>query len=83
MYIDYLRGRLENTSDFTQMGLEKIFAVFLEKKEIKLGKVAQPLRVMLTGKTVSPGIFEVMEVLGKKKVLERIDKAVTHIQVKG
>jgi glutamyl-tRNA synthetase len=44
--------------------------------------VAQPLRVALTGKTASPGIFEVMEVLGKKVVLERLGNAVTHIRGK-
>jgi glutamyl-tRNA synthetase len=75
-----LKERLEKAHEFNQEGLEKIFAAFLEEKEIKLGKVAQPLRVALTGKTVSPGIFEMMEVLGKKRVLQRIDKAITHIQ---
>jgi len=46
-------------------------------------QVAQPLRIALTGKTVSPGIFEVMEALGKSKVLERLTQAVTHIRTKG
>ena len=77
-----LKERLEKAHEFNQEGLEKIFAAFLEEKEIKLGKVAQPLRVALTGKTVSPGIFEMMEVLGKKRVLQRIDKAIAHIRKK-
>jgi len=76
------RDLLENTNDFSQKGLEKIFAGFLEERKIPLGKIAQPLRVALTGKTVSPGLFEVMEVLGKKKVIDRIDDAVTHIKKK-
>jgi glutamyl-tRNA synthetase len=75
-----LKERLEKAHEFNQEGLEKIFAAFLEEKEIKLGKIAQPLRVALTGKTVSPGIFEVMEVLGKDRVLQRIDKAIIHIR---
>ncbi len=54
----------------------------MEDREIKLGKVAQPLRVALTGKTVSPGIFEIMEVLGKETTIERIAKVIAHIQAK-
>ena len=37
-----------------------------------MGKVAQPLRVALTGRTVSPGIYEVMALLGKDRTLQRI-----------
>lgn len=80
--LEKLRKRLEETSEFDQENLEKVFIDFLEENEIKLKKIAQPLRVALTGKTASPGIFEVMEVLGKEKVLKRIDKAVSHIRSK-
>ncbi len=80
--LEDLMGRLEKTIDFNQPGLEKTFVTFLEDKEIKLGKVAQPLRVALTGKTVSPGIFEVMEVLGKEMVLKRLSKVIAHIRSK-
>ena len=77
-----LQGRLEKTTDFAQAKLEEIFVAFLEENQIKLRKIAQPLRVALTGKTMSPGIFEVMEVLGKEKGLERIEKAIIHIRAK-
>ncbi len=77
-----LQARLEQTSIFDQEGLEKTFVAFLEANQIKLKKVAQPLRVALTGKTASPGIFEVMEVLGKEAVLERLGKAINHIRDK-
>ncbi len=80
--LEDLQGRLEKTPDFNHSGLEKTFVPFLEEKEIKLGKVAQPLRMALTGKTVSPGIFEVMEVLGKESVLQRLLKAIAHIREK-
>jgi len=80
--LEDLRGRLEKTSVFDQEGLEKTFVTFLEANHIKLKKVAQPLRVAITGKTASPGIFEVMEVLGKEVVLERLGKAITHIRAK-
>jgi len=68
--------------EFNQESIEKLFIDFLEQKVIKLRKLAQPLRVALTGKTASPGIFEVMEVLGKEKVVERIRKATAHIKNK-
>lgn len=77
-----LADTLSKTSQFDQETLEKTFVSFLEEKEIKLRKLAQPLRVALTGKTASPGIFEIMQVLGKEKVIDRIRKAVAHINAK-
>lgn len=77
-----LNNRLAAMSEFNQESIEKLFIDFLEQKEIKLRKLAQPLRVALTGKTASPGIFEVMEVLGREKVVERIWKAVAHMKKK-
>jgi glutamyl-tRNA synthetase len=41
-------------------------------KEIKLGAIAQPLRAALTGRVVSPGIFDVLAVLGREESLARI-----------
>jgi glutamyl-tRNA synthetase len=80
--LEDLMGRLEKWSDFTDKGLEALFITFLEERQIKLGKIAQPLRVALTGKTASPGIFEIMNVLGKEKVLARVGQAIDHIQKK-
>jgi glutamyl-tRNA synthetase len=45
-----------------------------------LVKIAQPLRVALTGRTVSPPIDEVMEVLGKTEMIKRLHKAVKYIE---
>jgi glutamyl-tRNA synthetase len=45
---------------------------FAERRDVKLGAVAQPLRAALTGRTTSPGIFEVMAALGKQESLARI-----------
>lgn len=64
---------------FTEENLEKAFHQVVEELGIKLGKVAQPVRVALTGVTVSPGLFEVIDVLGKETVLERIARAVDFI----
>ncbi len=80
--LEDIHGRLEKASEFSQTDLEKIFVAFLDDNEIKLKKVAQPIRVALTGKTASPGIFEVMEILGREKVLERLAKVIMHIRSK-
>ena len=80
--LDNLTVALEKTNPFDQENLEKTFVSFLDENEIKLRKIAQPLRVALTGKTASPGIFEIMQVLGKEKVINRILKAVDHINAK-
>ena len=71
---------LKSQADFTEKALETPFKIVMEKTGLKFGKIAQPLRVALTGKTVSPGIFEVLEVLGKEKVIKRLEKAVQYIQ---
>jgi glutamyl-tRNA synthetase len=80
--LDSLTDALLETDPFDQETLEKTFIRFLEENDVKLRKIAQPLRVALTGKTASPGIFEVMQVLGKQKVIDRIRKAVNHINAK-
>ena len=76
------RDRIGNTAEFTQKSLEGVFLRILDEKKIKLGEIAQPLRVALTGTSVSPGLFEVMEVLGKETVLRRMDRALRHIAQK-
>ncbi len=48
---------------------------YAEGIEIKLGKAAQPLRAAMTGKTVSPSIFEVMEFIGRDETLGRLEDA--------
>lgn len=59
-------------SFWTESGLENYAREIAEEKDLKLGKIAQPLRAALTGKTVSPSVFEIMHVLGKDKTLERL-----------
>jgi Anticodon binding domain len=80
--LDSLADTLSEIPRFDQETLEQIFVSFLEENEIKLRKLAQPLPIDLTGKTASPGIFEIMQVLGKEKVVNRILKAVDHINAK-
>ena len=66
---------LANLPNWRQDTLEDQARVFAESAGIKLGKLAQPLRAALTGSTVSPPIFEVMQILGKSESLARIGDA--------
>ncbi|MDZ7700037.1 MAG: glutamate--tRNA ligase [Deltaproteobacteria bacterium] len=77
-----LSERLSFLTQFDEASLEEAFKAFLDDHQIKLKQIAQPLRVALTGKTASPGIFEVMTVLGQETVVERIKRAVDHIRRK-
>jgi glutamyl-tRNA synthetase len=74
--------QIEAIDDFNTKNLEKAFSQVMEITGLKLGKIAQPVRVALTGKTASPGIFEIIEVLGKEKVLARLNEAVQLIMAK-
>ena len=65
---------------FTEENLQTAFNSVMEKTGLKLGKIAQPVRVALTGRSASPGIFEITEIIGKQRVLERLRKAIEHIE---
>jgi glutamyl-tRNA synthetase len=63
---------LAQLGDWTAAGTEAAVRLFAETHGIKLGQVAQPLRAALTGKTTSPGLFDVLEVLGRDECLARL-----------
>jgi glutamyl-tRNA synthetase len=63
---------LEAASDWSAPALEAAVKAHAEAQGLKLGKLAQPLRAALTGTTVSPGIFDVLEVLGREEALARL-----------
>jgi len=71
---------LERLEDFSEKNLEAVFKEVMDETGLKMGKIAQPVRVALTGKAVSPGIFEIVSVLGKDRVIKRIKKAIEHIE---
>lgn len=70
--ISQLLPLLESESDWKAATLEAKVKQFAEQQAIKLGAIAQPLRAALSGSHVSPGIFEVMEVLEKEETLSRL-----------
>ncbi len=70
-----LKGLLpefEKLDDWNMAAIEAVVRAYAEANDLKLGKAAQPLRAALTGRSVSPGVFEVMEVLGREEVLGRL-----------
>jgi glutamyl-tRNA synthetase len=63
---------VEGVADFTIDGLSAAFAKWLEAKGLQIKDVAQPARVALTGRSVSPGLYETIHVLGKGRTVERL-----------
>lgn len=72
-----LADKLDALADWTEGKPEAAIRDFADQNELKLGKVAQPLRAALTGRTVSPPIFDVMEVLGRDETMLRLREATT------
>jgi glutamyl-tRNA synthetase len=70
--IGRLRAALETVSPWSAETTEAAMRGFAEQNNLKLGAVAQPLRVALTGRTTSPGIFDVLAVLGRQECLVRL-----------
>ena len=65
-------GTLETVEPWTADATEQAVRAFAEQKGLKLGAVAQPLRAALTGRITSPGIFNVLAVLGRPESLARL-----------
>ncbi len=72
--------KLTGLDEFEEKALEDVFRAVMAETDLKLGKIAQPVRVALTGRTASPGIFEIIEIIGKDQVLKRLAKAIDFIQ---
>jgi glutamyl-tRNA synthetase len=67
--------KLAQLDDFSEPAIEREFAAILTEHNLTMGQLAQPVRVALTGSTVSPGIHEVIAVLGKERTLRRLRSA--------
>jgi len=71
--IGRLRSALADVTPWSAETTEAAMRGFADENGLKLGAVAQPLRVALTGRTTSPGIFDVLSVLGREECLARLD----------
>jgi glutamyl-tRNA synthetase len=70
-----LEARLKALPEWKEEALEALFRAFAQEKGLKLGQVAQPVRAALTGVLETPGLFEVMALLGRERVLARLERA--------
>ena len=68
-----VRDKLAAMDEFTEEAIENMLRSLSEEKQLGLGKVAQPLRVAICGCTISPPIFDSVQMLGKEETLRRID----------
>ncbi len=75
--------RIEKIDSWQQPLLEEAVKAVIEQAGVKFKVLAQPMRVALTGKTVSPGIFEIMTTLGKDRGIPKLRKALDYMEVKG
>ncbi len=81
--LEALVGRLEASGDWTRDSLETCFEETCAAFDgLKLGKLAQPVRVAVTGTSASPGIYETLEVVGRDRALARLGKAVEWIRAR-
>lgn len=74
--LESVSSALGGSSEWDETALESAVRRVAEDAGLGLGKVAQPLRAALTGRTTSPGIFDVLILLGREESLARIDEAV-------
>ena len=77
-----LRDKLAAMDNLSGQAVEEMLRSLAEERSVGLGKIAQPLRVAITGTTISPPIFDSVEILGKEKTLSRIDRTIEIIQGK-
>lgn len=78
-----LRHRFDIENEWTNESLHQTIEDIAKQFELKLGKVAQPLRAAVTGGIISPPINVTVRLLGKKRTLERLDRAINYIKNKG
>jgi glutamyl-tRNA synthetase len=78
-HLDRVLRALEAIADFTSDGCAAAIKQSAQQLGIKLVNIAQPIRIALLGKSAGPGIFELLQIVGKKESIERIRKLQTHL----
>lgn len=75
--LEALKERLGKVDPFKKASIEPVFKGLAQELNVKLGEVIHPCRLALTGRIESPPMYDVVEILGKEKVSERLSKALT------
>ncbi len=78
-----LYDEFNNNTSWDNENIKRILNKLAEKFDIKIGKLAQPLRVAITGKNVSPSIYDTVRLLGREKTLKRLNNAIKFIESLG
>jgi glutamyl-tRNA synthetase len=82
MVLKHLAEKLGTLTVFDQISLEKVYREMADELNLSAGKLIHPTRLAISGVSVGPGLFEMMEVLGKEKVINRINRAVLWLEPK-
>ena len=75
-----LRNEFENIDNWNNKNIKKVIDKLISELDIKISKLAQPLRVAITGTTISPSIDDTVRLLGRKRTLERLNNAIKFIE---
>ena len=78
LILKHVRDELSKLSDWEASSIHQVIINTAEQLEIKLGKVAQPIRVAITGGTVSPPIDITLQLIGKERVFQRLNEAIEY-----
>ena len=81
--LEQARAALAVVDPWTQDNVQHALDGVVERIDAKPGQVFQPIRVAITGTTISPGIYESVTLLGKEGTLSRIDRALAHARENG
>lgn len=73
IYLSDFTKQLDALSEYDQATIENLLRAIAEERNISAAKIIHPVRLALTGKTASPGLFEMMEIIGKEAVLRRLN----------
>ena len=74
-WLEAFGDELASVESFDAAGLEELMKSWAERQELKLGQIIHPVRVAVTGKSAGIGMFEGLELLGRERVLRRIERA--------
>lgn len=78
--LEYFQRQLLKLNNWQAVELHKVIASTVEHFNIEMGKLAQPLRVAMTGNTTSPPIDLTLELIGEKRVINRLQAALDYIK---
>ncbi|MGB4505298.1 MAG: glutamate--tRNA ligase, partial [Syntrophaceticus sp.] len=79
-YLKKAREKLAALENFDLQTTEAVYRELSKELGIKAGEIIHPTRLALSGRTMGPGLFDIMVILGKDKTLQRIDRAVEYIE---